>query len=235
MCDSSRPVVIVQVQVQEVKTSALISRKSWVRILPESPVEVFFTGTEFAVLHTYCCVRVKSNQLEWNCNHLLSRHFCVKCILHLHRQGIDIISKTESGITSFISFWSWAVTTEKRQILLTLPNICFILSHVSQMAVALCNATENSLVIIDEFGKGTETVDGMALLCASLKHWLAKDTLCPHMLVASHFHSIVKQKLLPQYQELTYQVSLPPPSPPGGVIKRKVQLDYKITELLFKS
>ncbi|XP_022087928.1 mutS protein homolog 5-like isoform X2 [Acanthaster planci] len=76
---------------------------------------------------------------------------------------------------------------------------------INQMAVALNNATQNSLVIIDEFGKGTETVDGVALLCACLKHWLARETLCPHVLVSSHFHSIIKQKMLPSSQELTYQ------------------------------
>ena len=74
------------------------------------------------------------------------------------------------------------------------------------MAVALNNATRNSLVIVDEFGKGTETVDGIALLCACLKHWLAREIRCPHVLVSSHFHSIVKQKMLPSSQELTYQV-----------------------------
>ncbi|XP_038048492.1 mutS protein homolog 5-like isoform X2 [Patiria miniata] len=76
---------------------------------------------------------------------------------------------------------------------------------INQMALALNNATAKSLVIVDEFGKGTEAVDGIALLCASLKHWLGRGTLCPHVLVSSHFHSIVKQSLLPQSQELTYQ------------------------------
>ncbi|XP_071799824.1 mutS protein homolog 5-like isoform X1 [Asterias amurensis] len=76
---------------------------------------------------------------------------------------------------------------------------------LNQMAYALCNATENSLIIIDEFGKGTETSDGTALLCAGLKHWLAQEALCPHILIASHFHSIMKQKMLPNSQELTYQ------------------------------
>ena len=39
--DSSRPIVIGQARCRKVKTSALVSRRSWVRIPPESPVKFF--------------------------------------------------------------------------------------------------------------------------------------------------------------------------------------------------
>ena len=41
-------------------------------------------------------------------------------------------------------------------------------------SMALNNGTGNSLVLIDEFGKGTSDVDGQALLAASLDFWISK-------------------------------------------------------------
>lgn len=69
---------------------------------------------------------------------------------------------------------------------------------VNQMSEALRDATERSLVVIDEFGKGTELVDGMALLCSCLSFWIDKGKSCPHVLVSTHFHSIIHQQLLPE-------------------------------------
>uniref|UniRef100_K1S1Q1 MutS-like protein 5 n=1 Tax=Magallana gigas TaxID=29159 RepID=K1S1Q1_MAGGI len=69
---------------------------------------------------------------------------------------------------------------------------------VNQMSEALRDATERSLVVVDEFGKGTELVDGMALLCSCLSFWIDKGKSCPHVLVSTHFHSIIHQQLLPE-------------------------------------
>ena len=49
-------------------------------------------------------------------------------------------------------------------------------------------------------------IDGLTLLTATLRHWVRKGTNCPKMLVSTHFHSLVKQKLLPQTPLATYQV-----------------------------
>ena len=41
---------------REVKTSALVSRRSWVRILPKSPVDFFHRHSAYTVLYTlHCC------------------------------------------------------------------------------------------------------------------------------------------------------------------------------------
>ena len=51
---------------REVKTSALVSRRSWVRFLPESPVKFFSTDTRKALsmqCYTHVGVRAKLNQL----------------------------------------------------------------------------------------------------------------------------------------------------------------------------
>ncbi|MBZ3873287.1 MutS protein-like protein 5 [Sciurus carolinensis] len=69
---------------------------------------------------------------------------------------------------------------------------------LNQVAKAVNNATERSLVLIDEFGKGTNTVDGLALLAAVLRHWLVLGPMCPHIFVATNFLSLVQLQLLPQ-------------------------------------
>ncbi|XP_031708350.1 mutS protein homolog 5 isoform X2 [Anarrhichthys ocellatus] len=69
---------------------------------------------------------------------------------------------------------------------------------LNQMAQALNSSTGNSLVLIDEFGKGTNTVDGLSLLAASMSHWLRKPPVdVPHVLLATNFHSLLQLALLP--------------------------------------
>uniref|UniRef100_A0ABI7Y3E0 DNA mismatch repair proteins mutS family domain-containing protein n=1 Tax=Felis catus TaxID=9685 RepID=A0ABI7Y3E0_FELCA len=72
------------------------------------------------------------------------------------------------------------------------------MTDLNQVAKAVNNATKQSLVLIDEFGKGTNTVDGLALLAAVLRHWLALGPMCPHIFVATNFLSLVQLQLLPQ-------------------------------------
>nr|XP_040138328.1 mutS protein homolog 5 isoform X4 [Ictidomys tridecemlineatus] len=74
----------------------------------------------------------------------------------------------------------------------------FMIDLNQQVAKAVNNATERSLVLIDEFGKGTNTVDGLALLAAVLRHWLVLGPMCPHIFVATNFLSLVQLQLLPQ-------------------------------------
>ena len=75
-----------------------------------------------------------------------------------------------------------------------------------QVSNAVQSATASSLVVLDEFGKGTDSVDGQALLCAVLVYWLRHD--CPHVLVSTHFHNLVQQQLLPTSPLVRYQVSV---------------------------
>lgn len=64
---------------------------------------------------------------------------------------------------------------------------------VVQVALALRKATANSLVIIDEFGKGTMTEVGLSLLASCMSHWMQKGTdRCPHIFLSSHFHTLPK-------------------------------------------
>lgn len=49
-------------------------------------------------------------------------------------------------------------------------------------------------------------VDGLALLAAVLRHWLALGPTCPHIFVATNFLSLVQLPLLPQGPLVQYLV-----------------------------
>ncbi|XP_051921782.1 mutS protein homolog 5 isoform X1 [Hippocampus zosterae] len=69
---------------------------------------------------------------------------------------------------------------------------------LNQMSQTLNSSTGNSLVLIDEFGKGTNTVDGLSLLAATISHWLKKAPVdIPHILLATNFHSLLQLGHLP--------------------------------------
>uniref|UniRef100_A0A8C6IUH0 MutS protein homolog 5 n=1 Tax=Melopsittacus undulatus TaxID=13146 RepID=A0A8C6IUH0_MELUD len=75
---------------------------------------------------------------------------------------------------------------------------------LNQVAKAVNNATERSLVLIDEFGKGTNTLDGLSLLAAVLKYWIRQGTQCPQVFVSTNFHSLMQLELLPETPLLEY-------------------------------
>jgi DNA mismatch repair protein MSH5 len=75
-----------------------------------------------------------------------------------------------------------------------------------QMTLSLYCSTPSSLIIVDEFGKGTTEVDGLALLASCLDHFLSRGVKCPHVLAATHFHDVVN--LIRQSRYLKLQVSI---------------------------
>ncbi|XP_043543378.1 mutS protein homolog 5 [Chiloscyllium plagiosum] len=75
---------------------------------------------------------------------------------------------------------------------------------LNQVAAAVNNAAERSLVLIDEFGKGTNSVDGLSLLAAVLRHWVKQDVKCPHIFLSTNFHSLVQLNLLPSSPLIWY-------------------------------
>lgn len=46
------------------------------------------------------------------------------------------------------------------------------------------------------------------MLTAVLRYWLRKEKSCPNILVSTHFHSVIQQKLLPTTKLVEYLVSL---------------------------
>ncbi|KAG5638725.1 hypothetical protein H0H81_010708 [Sphagnurus paluster] len=67
---------------------------------------------------------------------------------------------------------------------------------LNQVSLALRNCTARSLILLDEFGKGTLSADGAGLFCGVLKHLLARGAACPKVLAATHFHDVFRTDLL---------------------------------------
>ncbi|XP_057555637.1 mutS protein homolog 5 isoform X2 [Hippopotamus amphibius kiboko] len=134
----------------------------------------------------------------------------VKVITGPNSSGKSIYLK-QVGLITFMALVGSFVPAEEAEIgavdaIFTRIHSCESISlglstfmiDLNQVAKAVNNATERSLVLIDEFGKGTNTVDGLALLAAVIRHWLALGPTCPHIFVATNFLSLVQLQLLPQ-------------------------------------
>lgn len=61
---------------------------------------------------------------------------------------------------------------------------------LKQVAHAMRYSTPSSLVLIDEFGKGTNADDGIGLFAAVLDHFLSMGSNAPRLLFATHFHEL---------------------------------------------
>ena len=59
---------------------------------------------------------------------------------------------------------------------------------LQQISLALNLATRRSLLIIDEFGKGTDASDGAGLACAVMEYLLSLGNERPKVIGATHFH-----------------------------------------------
>ncbi|KAF7193999.1 MutS protein-like 5 [Pseudocercospora fuligena] len=67
---------------------------------------------------------------------------------------------------------------------------------LQQASIALNLATHRSLVIIDEFGKGTDSNDGAGLAAGVFEHLLQRHPNTPKVLGATHFHEIFESGFL---------------------------------------
>ncbi len=67
-------------------------------------------------------------------------------------------------------------------------------TDVQRIALALSSTTSKSLVLIDEFGKGTLAKDGQAILATIVNNWLQmNDGESPHVLVSTHFYEMFQR------------------------------------------
>lgn len=83
----------------------------------------------------------------------------------------------------------------------------FIIHNYFQITHAIYNATPSSLVIMDEFGKGTSGDDGLILMVGVLRKFLRENENCPHILVSTHYQQVRKyleESAILQYQKMSY-------------------------------
>lgn len=75
---------------------------------------------------------------------------------------------------------------------------------LQQVALSMTLATRRSLIVIDEFGKGTNAVDGAGLACGVFEYLLNLGVERPKVLGATHFHEIFENGFLQKRSELSF-------------------------------
>lgn len=75
---------------------------------------------------------------------------------------------------------------------------------LKQAAFSMNFATRRSLILIDEFGKGTNSTDGAGLVTAIIDHFVNLGDEAPKVLAATHFLEIFEHDFLPDTSRLTF-------------------------------
>ena len=63
---------------------------------------------------------------------------------------------------------------------------------VQQVADALNGSTSKSLILLDEFGKGTLASDGQAILAALVRKWSSSER-SPHVFISTHYYEMFQR------------------------------------------
>ncbi|KAF0318757.1 DNA mismatch repair protein [Colletotrichum asianum] len=77
-------------------------------------------------------------------------------------------------------------------------------TDLRQGAFIMRHATRRSLVVIDEFGKGTTADDGAGLMAGLIDHFTALSTDAPKVLITTHCHEIFEGGYLQDQPGLTF-------------------------------
>jgi DNA mismatch repair protein MSH5 len=71
-------------------------------------------------------------------------------------------------------------------------NESAFMSDLQQMSKVIMNSTNKSLILIDEFAKGTYYKDGIAILTAVIEHFAERENLTPFVFITTHYAQIFK-------------------------------------------
>ncbi|CCH61772.1 hypothetical protein TBLA_0F02310 [Henningerozyma blattae CBS 6284] len=104
----------------------------------------------------------------------------IGCYVPAEMAKLSVVDKILTNIKSQETLYTFESTFERDS---------------KQMSKCLHSATERSLVLIDEYGKGTDMVDGPAIFGGILKS-LSKDKNCPLIIASTHFHELFKPSIL---------------------------------------
>jgi DNA mismatch repair protein MSH5 len=78
------------------------------------------------------------------------------------------------------------------------------MADLQQVALSMSQSTRRSLVIIDEFGKGTNSLDGAGLAAGVFEYFLSLGEYAPKVLAATHFHEIFENDLFVERPQLAF-------------------------------
>ncbi|CAH7685094.1 DNA mismatch repair protein MutS [Phakopsora pachyrhizi] len=76
-------------------------------------------------------------------------------------------------------------------------NSSAFMIDLQQISFMLRNCTAQSILLIDEFGKGTDSSDGQALFCSLINHLVERGSECPITILTTHFHEVFTRGYLP--------------------------------------
>lgn len=71
-------------------------------------------------------------------------------------------------------------------------NESAFMSDLQQMSKVIMNSTNKSLILIDEFAKGTYYKDGIAILTAVIDHFAEREDKTPFVFITTHYGQIFK-------------------------------------------